>query len=277
MCLNCDVLSTKAFYAIALVLLLPLVSYLLVKGFSDGAVQMPPRFYPDSTIEKVVDGKIIHDTLWHRVANIELVNQLGDTVTLEDIPNKVLVVDFFFTRCPSICPGMTRNMKRLQDMMTSKDPRKVVDSTLAHFLSISIDPERDSPTVLKRYADKNGVNHSNWWMLTGNKQAIYDFGIQEMKLGIIDGNGQDTLFDHSPRFVLLDKEHVVRGYYNGLDTAQLLRLSQDIVFLSLEKDRSKPSAVLAQLKGLWPVYIAVLIGVVLFILLTLRSRNKKSF
>jgi protein SCO1/2 len=266
--------SSKALLALGLVVLLPVLSYLLVKGFSDGAVQMPRHYYPDTVINKVVDGKIISDTLWHKVKNIRLTNQLGDTVSLSSIPNKVLVVDFFFTRCPSICPGMTKNMKRLQDMMKSSDPRKVIDTPLVQFLSLSIDPVHDSPTVLKQYADKNGIDHNTWWMLTGDKQAIYDFGVQEMKLGIIDGNGSDTLFDHSPKFVLLDKDRVVRGYYNGLDTAQVLKLSQDIVFLSLERDKTKPSVVFEQLKQLWPVFVVVILAVVVFVLMNMRANNK---
>ena len=267
-------MSTKALSALALVVLLPLVSYLLVKGFGDNAVKMPPRYFADTVVNQVVNGKMTTDTQWHRVANITLTNQLGKQVSLDSINNKVIVVDFFFTRCPSICPGMTHSMKRLQDMMTSKDPRRIIDSSLAHLISISIDPQRDSPDVLKRYADRNGVDHNRWWMLTGDKTSIYNFGIQEMKLGIIDGNGVDTLFDHSPKFVLLDKDRVVRGYYNGLDSAQVLKLSQDIVFLSLEKDRKKPSALFAQIKQLWPIFAVVVIAVIVFLFMGSRSSAK---
>lgn len=266
--------STKALLALGIAVLLPLVSYLLVKGYSDDAVHMPPRYYADSVISKVVDGKNTTDTLWHTVNDISLTNQLGETVSLSSIKNKVLVIDFFFTRCPSICPGMTRSMKRLQDMMTSTDPRKIIDTPLVHLLSISIDPVRDSVKALKKYADKNGVDHTKWWMLTGDKQKIYDFGVQELKLGIIDGNGQDTLFDHSPKFVLVDKDRVVRGYYNGLDSAQVLQLSQDIVFLSLEKDKKKPSVLLAQLKQLWPIFVIVILAVVFFTIQNVRSQKK---
>lgn len=267
-------MSSKALLALAVMVLLPVVSYFLVKSYGDNAVQMPPRYYADSVIEKVVDGKQISDTVWHKVRNITLTNQLGKTVSLDSIQNKVLVIDFFFTRCPSICPGMTRSMKRLQDMMRSKDPRKVIDTALAHLLSFSIDPRRDSPAVLKQYADKYGVDHDRWWMLTGDLKEIYDFGIREMKLGIIDGNGIDTLFNHSPKFVLLDKDRVVRGYYDGLDSAQVLKLSQDIVFLSLEKDRKKPSKLLTELKGIWPIFVVVVLAVIVFVILGIRSNKK---
>jgi protein SCO1/2 len=256
--------SKKAILALCVAVLLPVVSYLLVKKVSDHAVVMPRHYFPDSVSEKIVDGKYETDTVWHRVRNISLTNQLGKKVSLDDLHDKVLVVDFFFTHCPSICPYMTRNMRRLQDMMVSRDPRRVIDTPLVHFVSISIDPERDTPDALKQYADRYGVDHEMWWMLTGNKDSIYNFGIQEMKMGMIDGNGVDTLFEHSPKFVLLDKNREVRGFYNGTDTADVLKLSQDIVFLSLEKDKSQPSEVAAQLKSIWPVYLIAVIALVFF-------------
>ena len=266
--------STKALLALGIVVLLPVLSYLLVKGYSEDAVHMPQRYFADTVLNKIVDGKNTSDTIWHTINDISLTNQLGETVSVSSIKNKVLVIDFFFTHCPAICPGMTKSMKRLQDMMTSKDPRKIIDTPLAHLLSFSIDPTRDSVQVLKKYADRNGVDHNKWWMLTGDKQKIYDFGIQELKLGIIDGNGRDTLFEHSPKFVLVDKDRVVRGYYNGLDSAQVLKLSQDIVFLSLEKDKKKPSTIFAELKAIWPVFIIVIVAVLFFVIVNIRSAKK---
>lgn len=258
--------------ALALALALPVASYLIVKKVSDQAVVMPRHYFPDSVVEKVVDGKLQSDTVWHRVHNITLTNQLGKKVSLDDLKGKVLIVDFFFTHCPSICPYMTRNMKRLQDMMVSRDPQRVVDTPLVQFLSFSIDPERDTPEALKRYADKYGVDHDMWWMLTGNKDSIYDFGIREMKMGMVDGNGVDTLFEHTGKFVLLDKNREVRGFYNGLDSNDILKLSRDVVFLSLEKDKSQPSEILAQLKQIWPIYVIVLLATGVFIWVTRRRR-----
>lgn len=266
-------MSTKAILALAIVVLLPVLSYLLVDTYSNDAVHMPPRYFPDSTIEIVKGGKKMTDTIWHKVNPPALTNQLGQQVSFNDVPDKVLVVDFFFTHCPSICPTMTSNMRRLQKLMNSKDPRRVIDTPLAHLVSISIDPKRDTVPVLKKYADKNGVDHNRWWMMTGDQNAIYDFAIREMKLGVIDGNGNDTLFEHSSKFVLLDKDRVIRGYYNGLDTSEILRLSQDIVFLSLEKDRKKPSTIFTQLKELWPVFIVVLLAVGLFVFMSVKSKK----
>src|SRR4051812_14113993 len=206
--------------------LLPVVSYLIVKKASDDAIKMPPRYFADTVINKVVNGKTVTDTLWHSVKNISLINQLGDTVSLDDLNGNIIVLDFFFTRCPTICPSLTRNMKTLQDATKTKDLVKRIEDSNIRFLSFSVDPERDSADVLKKYADKYGVNHDTWWFLTGSKQIIYNFALNELKLGTQDGQGVDSNFIHTNRFVLLDKERIVRGYYNGLDSSSLSRLAE---------------------------------------------------
>jgi len=231
--------SKKALLSLCLVALLPVVSYLIVKTASDDAVVMPPRYFPDSVINKIVDGKTVTDTVWHRVNNISLVNQLGDTVSLDDINGSIIIADYFFTRCPSICPTLTKNMKSLQDAMKMKDSRRRIDSSYVRFLSFSVDPERDSPDVLKKYADKYAVNHDTWWFLTGDKKKIYDFAFNELKLGLQDGKGIDSNFIHTQKFVLIDKNRNVRGYYNGLDSSSMSKLAEDLTLLMLEKDKKK--------------------------------------
>lgn len=200
---------------------------------------MPRRYFADTVLTKVVDGKEQTDTIWHKVANITLVNQLGDTVSLDDLKGKVIVADFFFTRCPSICPHLTRNMKRIQDALKLKDETSLEDTSFVQLLSFSVDPERDSAVQLKKYADRFGVNHDVWWMLTGPKKTIYDFALNEVKLGLVDGEGVDSNFIHTEKMVLIDKDRVVRGFYNGLDSMAMATLGGDIVKIMLEKDKKK--------------------------------------
>lgn len=223
----------------SLAVLLPTLSYFVVKKLSQNAVSMPPRYYVDTVINKVVGGKNITDTVWHSVSNISLTNQLGERISLDDLKDKIVIADFFFTRCPSICPTLTRNMKGLQDALKMKNPRRKIDSAFVQFLSFSVDPDRDSVEALKKYADKYGVNHDSWWLLTGPKKEIYDFALNELKLGLQDGGTVDSNFIHTGKFVLLDKERIVRGYYDGLDTASLSKLAEDLTLLLLEKDRRK--------------------------------------
>jgi protein SCO1/2 len=234
-------MNNKAALALLLATVIPIVAYLILRKTGEEAVAMPRIFLMDSVTSRTVDGKTTTDTVWHKTGNISMLNHLGDSVSLYDIQDRIIVADFIFTRCPNICPVMTKNMARLQQSFShnNKDGRKIIDSSIVRFLSFSIDPERDSVAALRRYADKFGVDHDNWWMLTGDKKTIYDFGLNELKLGLVDGEGVDTAFMHTQKFVLMDKEFVVRGYYDGLDTTALSALAKDIGLLMLEKDKKK--------------------------------------
>lgn len=249
--------------ALLIAIIFPLVGYWAVKIYSKDAVHMPPRYFYDSVGVKKERGKLVNDTIWHKVRNIQLVNQLGDSVTLNDVKGKILVVDFFFTRCPSICPGMTKAMKKLQESY-AKNPG------IVQFISFSVDPEHDSVTQLRNFADRFEINHDNWWMVTGNKQEIYDFALTELKASIADPQ-VDTAFIHTENFFLLDSNRVVRGWYNGFDTTKQAQLAADIPTLMLEKDRNRPSI----LRSFIPILPVIFIGIGLTILaINLLQRNK---
>lgn len=230
-------MNKTAIKALCIAIILPVLSYILVKYYGDDAIIMPKHFYYDTILNTTENGKTSTDTIWHRVQNISLTNQLNQSVSLNDIQGKIVIIDFFFTHCPSICPMLTQNMRKLQVSFKNPSGKNVADSMIVQFLSFSVDPERDSVAALKAYADKYRIDHNSWWMLTGNKKTIYDFGINELKLGLVDGEGVDTSFIHTDRFVLLDKNHVLRGYYNGLDTTSLAKLAGDVGKLMLEKDK----------------------------------------
>jgi protein SCO1/2 len=234
-------MNKKALLAICLAVLLPLICYVFVKFASERAVDMPRRYLLDSVQTRVQHGKILTDSIWHTTANITLVNQLGDRVSLYDIKGKVIVADFFFTSCGSICPILTSNMVKLQrSFLKGGDTRQKIDTSIVQFLSFSIDPERDSVNRLKDYADKYGVSHDNWWFLTGPKDTIYNFAFEQLKVDKFTIEPIDPDFVHTSRFVLMDKHYVVRGFYNGLDSISLGKLARDIGLLMLEKDTTQP-------------------------------------
>jgi protein SCO1/2 len=213
-----------------MVIILPLGSYLLVNSLSKDAVLMPKRYFYDTVLSVNRSGKTIQDTQWHKIKPFKLTNQFGKEVGLEDLPGKIIIADFFFTSCPSICPTLTRNMKRLQDAFVKTD-------SLVRFVSFTVDPERDSAQRLKAYGDKFRINHDTWWMLTGSKQEIYDIALHEFKANIAQEEGVDTGFIHTDKLFLLDKDRVVRGWYNGLDSVNLGNLIRDVVFLNMERDK----------------------------------------
>src|ERR1700722_9146787 len=253
--------SKKALTAVLLAIMVPLISYLIVKRASDHTIGMPGKYYYDSVVSVIRDGKTIDDTIWHSVEDFKFQNQLGRTVSLADLPGKVIVADFFFTRCPSICPKLTANIRKLQDALSSKDQFKQLNPAFIQFLSFSVDPERDSVEVLKAYGNKFGINPDVWWLLTGPKKQIYDFSLNELKLGLADGEGVDSNFIHTQKIVLLDKEHVVRGYYNGLDSVDMSKMANDMVFIMLEKDKNYVSP-LNEIKPILPIIIFMLVATV---------------
>lgn len=225
-------MSKKAILALLITVGIPVTSYLIVKYASADAVDMPRRYFYDSVVEKTVKGKRVSDTVWHKISNFEFTNQLGQKVNADSLHGKIMVVDYFFTRCPNPCPTLTKNMKKMQDAFLKTD-------SLVHFVSFTVDPGRDSVDALKRYADKYKVRHNNWWFLTGEKKVIYDLAYKEFKAATIDGGEVDTAFLHTGKFYLLDKDRVIRGWYDGTDTVAMAKLARDIGLLFLEKDKKK--------------------------------------
>ena len=267
-------MNRKALYGLAVALLLPLSCYLVLKYASDNAVDMPRKYLLDTVVQRVEKGKMITDSIWHTTANIRLQNQLGDTVGLYDKKGKIIVADFFFTHCGSICPKLTANMAKLQQsFIRGGDTRKKIDTSIVQFISFSVDPERDSVSVMKDYADRFGVNHDNWWMLTGNRDSIYKFAFEELRVDKFSTEPISPDFVHTSRFILLDRDYVVRGYYNGLDSNSLSKLARDIGLLMLEKDKKQKSEVFSQIIDLSWLWLVIILLVTFFVLY-MRGRRK---
>ena len=268
------VMNRKALAGLAVALLLPVCCYLILKYASETAVDMPRKYLLDTVVTRISKGKEITDSIWHTTANIRLQNQLGDTVSLYDKKGKIIVADFFFTHCGSICPKLTANMAKLQQsFIRGGDTRKKIDTSIVQFISFTVDPERDSVRALKDYADRFGVNHDNWWMLTGSRDSIYKFAFEELKVDKFSTEPISPDFVHTSRFVLIDKEYTVRGYYNGLDSVSLSKLARDIGLLMLEKDRKQKSEVFSQIINLSWLWLIILLLVTFFVLY-MRSRRK---
>jgi len=260
-------MTRKAILALILAIAMPLAGYFIVKYYSKEAVHMPGRYFlPDTVIVSEKNGKTVTDTVWHKVKNIAFTNQLGKKVSLNDIRGKVLVINFFFTRCPSICPGLTRSMKRLQDSFVKND-------SIVQFISISVDPVNDSVPRLRKYADRFNVNHDTWWFVTGNKEEIYDFAFNELKASLTD-TAVDTAFLHTENFFLLDSNHIVRGWYNGFDTIKQAQLVRDIPLLMLERDKRSPS-VFREFIPILPLIFVAIAFVIIVIFIFNRQKNKQ--
>jgi protein SCO1 len=283
-------MNKKAVFGILIALVIPVVAYLIMRAVP--AVAPPQRVFYDSVSTKIVKGKQVNDTLWRHVPDFSLTNQFGQQVSWKDMmykrsdsltEGKIVVIDFFFTHCPTICPTMTNNMKLLRDNIKSNNVVGDRSADFVQFLSISVDPERDSVPELKKWADRFQVNPENWWLLTGNKKEIYDWAKNGLQLGIIDGGNVDSNFMHPQLFMLLDKDRVIRArrdkdgnvkMYNGLDSNSLRNLAEDIIFLSLEKDPRKKSPLAGQLELIAVVFAVAAVGVILLLTLMKKETRK---
>ena len=165
------------------------------------------------------------DTI-HTIPPFTLYNQDGDTLTEKTFEGKIYITDFFFTSCPGICPKMTANFAVLQEAF--KDDDEVL------LLSHSVTPEKDSVSILKKYAEKKGVISGKWHLATGDQQEIYHLGRQEYfveeDLGIAKSTNQ---FLHTENFVLIDHHRRIRGIYNGLNATSVQQLIEDIRVLKI--------------------------------------------
>lgn len=227
--------SNKRFLiGIAVAFLVPLSFYLVTKFMSKDKLTLPRYFVADRVDSQLVNGKMQYDTVFHRVNDLVLTNQLGQQVSLNnDLKGKIVVVNFFFANCPTICPRLTTNVALLQRAYRRTAMKD--NDTIMQLVSITVNPERDSFPALRAYADRYGANHDRWWFLTGDKKTIYNFARHELHVAVGDGDGGADDFIHTEQLVLLDKDRNIRGYYNGLDSADIKRCADDIGWLSLEK------------------------------------------
>lgn len=169
---------------------------------------------------KMVDGVEVADTIYHHVPEFDYLNQDSVMISSKDFKNKVWVVDFFFTHCPTICPPMTFQMKRLSEMTTDL-------SDNVQFFSFSIDPDKDQPTRLRSYIESRNIKAKNWSFLTGNEDATHLLA-KEFFNGAERDDTVDGGFGHTPYFALVDKEGLVRGVYIGTEAEDVDRLEKDL-------------------------------------------------
>lgn len=184
-------------------------------------------------VPKIVDNLKSHEkdmATIGPVPDFSLTNHRGETITQDDLLGKVYVVEFFFTTCPSICPIMHKSMVKVQD--------KYFGNPNVAFVSVTINPEYDTPEVLNTYAKDNNVTNNNWQFLTGELNDIYALANQGFNLYVAEAPEVEGGFEHSGFFALVDKKGNIRSrlvdygnpkiYYNGLEDSDVKMLIEDI-------------------------------------------------
>lgn len=161
--------------------------------------------------------------------SFELTNQDGKKITDKDYLGKVYVVEFFFTTCPTICPKMNKNMLLLQ--------KEYYGNPEFGIASVTINPEYDTPQILKKHAEKLGVKHYNWHFLTGDRDYIYNLAKSYKLYAGVNPEAAGG-FEHSGMFALIDKEGNIRSrkdtygnpiwFYDGLEDTGVQAIKEDI-------------------------------------------------
>lgn len=138
-----------------------------------------------------------------KVPAFSFTNQDGKVITNSDYEGKVYLVEFFFTTCPTICPRMSDNLVQIQNNFTAFDNFGVA--------SFTINPDTDTPEVLKRYAEKYKMTNPNWHLMTGDVDAIYELANQGFNLYTAKNDDVAGGFEHSGNFALIDKNGFIRS------------------------------------------------------------------
>lgn len=188
-----------------------------------------PVYQPDMVNAELVDTTVQHIRKYHKIADFELVNQNGDTITQEFYKDRIYVADFFFTTCLTICPIMTDHMLDIQGIIKN-DPEVLL-------LSHTVFPTTDSVRILKKYALEKGVIDEKWNLVTGDKAHIYDLARKSYLASKSKGDGGPYDVIHTENFVLVDKQRRIRGFYDGTDPKAIESLLKDIEILKTEYSR----------------------------------------
>ena len=206
------------------------LSSLLLIGCGDKKIDyiaLPYYNEPNFTPFFLTDKALIKSKINHTIADFAFLNQDSILITQNVFKNKIHVANFIFTRCGSICPTMTHNLK-------------IVSDSLQHhkdliFLSYSVTPWIDRPNILKKFKTNYDITNKNWHFLTGEKDSIYKLARQsyfaEEDIGF---NKDSSEFLHTEHFILIDKNKRIRGIYNGTLQLEMEQLIGDIITLEKE-------------------------------------------
>ena len=152
------------------------------------------------------------------VPDFQLTNQNGQAFGSAQLTGKIWIADFVYTTCPGPCPMISGRMSELQ---------KPLEKTDVHLVSFSVDPEKDTPDVLRRYSEQLQAEAGRWDFLTGPKSAIYKISHDGFKLAMSDGSDAQGIPIHSTRMVLVDRRGQIRGYYDAVDPEAITKLLAD--------------------------------------------------
>jgi len=180
----------------------------------------------EATTVKHPDGTTSVDTVYQTIPAFSFLNQDSTLINNDTFKDKIYIADFFFTTCPSICPIMHRNMKTIYD--------DYLENPDVMFLSHTIDYKYDKPSVLKKYAEKLGVDGKKWEFAYGAKDVVYKLAETSYLVAVNEDSAVKGGYVHQGWLVLIDKDKRIRGAYDGTNDESVAQLKKDIPVLLAE-------------------------------------------
>jgi cytochrome oxidase Cu insertion factor (SCO1/SenC/PrrC family) len=162
------------------------------------------------------------------VPEFELINQDGKAFGSAQLRGKIWIADFIYTTCPGPCPMLSSRMSELQ---------KPLENTEVHLVSFTVDPAKDTPQVLRGYAEKLQAEPGRWDFLTGPQSTIYNLSRNGFKLAVSDGSDVKGIPVHSTRMILVDRHGDIRGYYDAVEADAVTKLVADTTHLLREQPK----------------------------------------
>ena len=223
----------KKILILVLILALPGFLYYLLTVKGKNRYHKLAKFGPKEIAKTThrVRGKDIPDTIYHTVNDFKLTDQYGNPASLKNFDGKIFIANFFYTHCPNICTVMNANMDSLS--------RAWAKNKMVYFASITVDPDRDTATVLKEYA-KKFPGSAKWFFMTGDTSTIYPLARNGFLVNALKVDKDN--FIYSDKLMLIDSHKRIRGYYAGASMPDVLRLNDEIKVLISEElmEKDKP-------------------------------------
>lgn len=172
--------------------------------------------------------KQIPDTIYHVIRDFKFLNQNSDTVAFPADSNQITVVNFFYTQCPSFCNSMNKELARVAKYYSK--------NRLMRFISISVDPVNDSPSVLSKYSKPFVAENKKWDFVTGDKDLIFDIAKNDFLVDVIQDTINKKEIIHTPMIILLDPQKRIRGYYDSSRGPEQMNLLIDEIKLLITEE-----------------------------------------
>ena len=197
---------------------LPIILFFSMRWYNQNISELP--YYGENYEQS-------NKELDFKVPSYNFINQDSLPISNSFTDGKIWVAHYFFTTCPTICPVMISGINDVQDAYRDNEQLKIV--------SFTVNPEVDTPKVLKEYAKLQNANTQQWQFVTGDKKKLYRFARKGLFVEATDGDGGVNDFIHSEKLVLIDKYNNIRGYYDGTEESEVKLLIKDINRLLSEK------------------------------------------